>query len=1034
MFQSSSGARPRFAHGLLATACLLPTSFAVQAQSGAIEEVVVTAQRAEESLQEVPIAVSAFTGSMMEDKQIIGPSDLQLNSPNVSFTATNFGGSSFSIRGIGNLVVSASGEPGVSVHQDEIPVSTNLPAAEFYDMERVEVLRGPQGTLFGRNATGGVVNFITRKPEFDTVAGYVDGEYGDYEHSRVKGALNVPITDNFALRAAGMYLNRDGYIDNTAHGQVGDCLVPGSTPGNEERVPCEIQGIDDDVDGRDLWSGRITASWDISDKARWWVQYSRFEEDDDRARVTNQVCERNTIPTIGCKPDGFGFDTPHAGTTTGGIYGGLNGAVPMGDPTPTKAFPQPPGGFRDMHTDFEPVYEYEEDTFTTAFAYDFEDYTVSVQAGYQETEFLSRQDYNMDVGFDLYATPLNPEGLWPTSEPAPEASGEFINDDCNYNDGTAGIFGGCTLDVDQTRVFAYDQATSESEYWTVEAKVQSAFTGPFNFILGANYIESESHGDYNVVANTLDLVGNYGVPGLGFPPLYPTIYNATSDPDGGNEFESKSVFGEVYFDLTPDVKLTAGLRYNNDEKEVSDTSVLYNSLDLAAVLPGMGFSQGSWMRADLAPLLDPAAIGTPGAAAATELAEYHGAYEPYLAALGSGDYLGAVDALASGVPYVPDFGERRDLTGSPSDAKWEEVTGRLGVDIQLNQSSMIYAFYSKGYKPGGFNPPLNESFVNSTTAAYTYDSEEIDSIEVGTKNMFLDGGLMLNGSLFMYDYKGLQVTRIANNTSINDNIGADILGAEFETLWQPEALPGLSVDLAYSWLKAEVSGSDSVDPTNRTAGDDDYIVLENIDPGPLAGVNYVAREDDITDAVVADAYAECSALSAQRPGNGAAGDPCPDVVPGTVYDNGIPAYFSREFLEDNGVETSDGFASDLSGNQLPNSPEHTVHLGAAYTWQVGALAGSLTARWDYYWQSKMYAREFNTVGDEIEDWDQHNATLIYESNDGQWTAKAWVRNIQDEDNVTGHYLTSDTSGFYRNYFLTEPRIWGASVRYSFGAR
>jgi len=93
-------------------------SFAAEA----IEEVVVTAQRTEQSVQEVPIAVSAFSGEMMEDKQIINPSDLQLASPNVSFTATNFGGSSFSIRGIGRLVIAGSGENGVSIHQNQIAV------------------------------------------------------------------------------------------------------------------------------------------------------------------------------------------------------------------------------------------------------------------------------------------------------------------------------------------------------------------------------------------------------------------------------------------------------------------------------------------------------------------------------------------------------------------------------------------------------------------------------------------------------------------------------------------------------------------------------------------------------------------------------------------------------------------------------------------------------------------------------------------------------------------------------------------------
>ena len=1010
---------------------LLPVSMSAVAASGsAIEEVVVTAQRTEESVQDVPIAVSAFSGAMMEDKQIISPSDLQLNAPNVSFTATNFGGSSFSIRGIGNLVIAASGESGVSIHQNEIPITPNLNAGEFYDMERVEVLRGPQGTLFGRNATGGAINLVTAMPDFEAVGGFIDGEYGDYEHTRVKGAVNVPVTETFALRFAGMYLNRDGYIDNTAHGQVGDCLVPGSTIDDPVTQPCELQGIDDDIDGRELYSFRITGAWDMTDNARMWLQYSRFDEDDDRVRITNQVCEKNTIPTIGCQPNGFGFDTPHAGTTTGGIFGGLNGAVELGNPDPTKAFEPPSRGFRKMHTDFEPVFEYEEDLITGAFFYDFENYTFSVQAGYQETEYLSRQDYNMDVGFNLYATPANPSGLWPTSEPAGRAGDDWTGSECNFNDGTAGIFGGCMLGVDQTRVFAYDQSDSEQEYWTVEAKVQSAYDGPFNFILGANYIESESFGDYYVVANTLDLVGVYGVAPLGFPPLYPTMFDSTSSPAGGNEFEGYSAFGEVYYDFTPMVKFTAGLRYNRDEKRVADSGVLFNSLDVGAL--GLGFPSQTWLRSSLVPLLDPAAIGTPEAADATALAEYYGAFDPYLAALGAGDYAGAVNALVDGVPPAPGFGEARDLTGSPSKATWKEVTGRVGVDVQINDSSMLYAFYTRGYKPGGFNPPLNESFINSGTAAYTFDTEQVDAIEVGTKNTLLEGGLVVNGSFFMYDYTGLQVTRIANNTSINDNINADIMGAELELFYRPEFLPGLAVDLAYSWLDAEVSGSESVDPINRTAGDPDFIVLENIDAGSLTAVNYIARQSDITPDLVQQAYAACGALADVNPPAACPnGLPPPEVAPGSVYPNGVPAYFSRNFLESAGVETSDGFATQLQGNQLPNSPENTIHLGLAYTWPMDRIAGSVTARWDYYWQSSSYAREFNTPGDQIDSWDQHNASLIYESNSGQWLVKAWVRNLQDEDNITGKYLTSDTSGFYRNYFLTEPRIWGASIRYSF---
>jgi outer membrane receptor protein involved in Fe transport len=130
--------------------------------------------------------------------------------------------------------------------------------------------------------------------------------------------------------------------------------------------------------------------------------------------------------------------------------------------------------------------------------------------------------------------------------------------------------------------------------------------------------------------------------------------------------------------------------------------------------------------------------------------------------------------------------------------------------------------------------------------------------------------------------------------------------------------------------------------------------------------------------------------------------------------------------------TSNGIAQDLGGNSLPNSPEHTLKLGVAYAMPSPVFDGDLIVRLDYYWQDDMYAREFNTAGDVIESWDQFNLSLIFESADGKWGARAWARNLADEDNITGHYLTSDTSGFYRNYFMTEPRIVGASIRYNFG--
>ena len=317
----------------------------------AIEEVIVTAQRVAQSIQDVPIAVTALTDEALRDRQIITPSDLQLNAPNVSFSATNFGSSTLSIRGIGRLVVGRSGESGVSSRVNEIAVPSNLESMEFFDLERVEILRGPQGTLFGRNATGGAINLVTKMPSSDEYDGFVDVEAGAFNHTRFKGAVNVPLVAGLAARVAAFKLERDGYSRNLAYGQT-------DSAGNT------LPGIDEDVDGRDLWAVRANLSWDLTERASAWLQYNRVYEDDDRARITNQVCARNPLPTTECLANVFGRDTPHLGATTAGIFAGaasmlLAGAD--GSDTTLYDFPRSPmDSFRDMHTDFEPVFRQKE--------------------------------------------------------------------------------------------------------------------------------------------------------------------------------------------------------------------------------------------------------------------------------------------------------------------------------------------------------------------------------------------------------------------------------------------------------------------------------------------------------------------------------------------------------------------------------------------------------------------------------------------------------------------------------------------------
>lgn len=1038
-----------------------------------VEEVIVTAQRVAESIQDVPISVTALTGDAIEDRQVVTPSDLQINASNVTFTATNFGGSSFSIRGVGNLVIARSGEPGVSQHLNEIAVATNLNTFEFFDMERVEVLRGPQGTLYGRNATGGAINFVTRKPDMGAVNGFADFEFGDYNHTRSKGAVNLPLGNRVGMRLAGFKLDRDGYIDNLAYGQVG---TGGGT----------LSGIGETVDGRDIRSYRATIAWEVDDNAKVWGLYSRFEENDDRARITNQVCERFSLPTTGCTPDGFGWDTPHLGSTTAGIFAGAAGALPLGAEDGSYDYPRPAfSSFRQMHTDFQPVLHNDEEIMAFGIEFEVGGLSATLSGARREGEYLSQQDYTMDVGALLGPTPQNPLGVWPTSRPAGGAGEEWLSDQCNMLDGTAGIRGGCRQAVAQNRTFAFDQLDSISDDWTVEAKVHSNYDGPYNFLAGVTAYENFVYGGYYVIANTLDLVGTYGSSVLRAPPLYPNFFFNANDPILGTVSDGWAAFGELYYDYSDRLKLTGGLRLNQDDKSVSDTSVLFNSSDANAALGGLFGADPIWIRNGMLGEMVAIAGGTATSLSASSLRvlEFHDAQGTWatngstaigaIVALGAAQQIGALvatgqlppqlvpailgtlglppilqnsvlallsqnpaaiaadpglqaagqalRAIAAAVGPVPAFGETRFATGSPTESGWREVSGRLGFDYQLDDHTLIYGFYSRGYKPGGFNPPIPPQFQDTTP--FTFEAEQVNAVEVGAKTTRMDGRLVLNAAGFIYDYTGLQVTRIRQNTSINENIDAAILGLELEGSWRPEEMPALAVDFAYGWLGTSVEGSQSIDPIERTGGNPEYITLKNIDPGSATGVNYVARESEITAAVVVAALAAGAALDI---GNGLT--QVSVSYPANSAGVSIPAYFSRSFLQGLGIETLEGVPVDLDGNSLPNAPEHTLRLGLAYTFPIGAA--DLTARWDAYWQSDSYAREFNTVGDEIDSWMQHNLSLIYERE--EWTARFWMRNVADDENVTGKYLTSDTSGFFRNYFVTEPRIFGLSLRRSFG--
>lgn len=193
--------------------------FAQGTSEAALEEVVVTARKREESLQETPIAVSAFSASDLEDRSLNNLMDVGSFAPNV-IMATGQGGSGGAnngqiyIRGIGQSDFLFTTDPGVGIYIDGVFHPRTLGASmDLMDLERVEVLRGPQGTLFGKNTVGGAVNVVPAKPTGE-LGGYVEGTFGRFDRTDFKGSIDFPIAeDTLFAKAALSYKNRDGYMD-----------------------------------------------------------------------------------------------------------------------------------------------------------------------------------------------------------------------------------------------------------------------------------------------------------------------------------------------------------------------------------------------------------------------------------------------------------------------------------------------------------------------------------------------------------------------------------------------------------------------------------------------------------------------------------------------------------------------------------------------------------------------------------------------------------------------------------------------------
>lgn len=198
----------------LCTGASAQTAAAEESASLEVDEVIVTAQRFAESLQKSSVSLQVVSGDTLQSRGVTQATDLNSLVPGLQI-GTGGGASQIYIRGVGDFAASALSNPAVAVNVDGVYISRPQAVnSSFYDLDRLEVLKGPQGTLYGRNASGGALNLITRAPSLAGTDGHIGLTVGNYDLAHLEGALNVPLGETVAIRGAFNVVNRDGYLSD----------------------------------------------------------------------------------------------------------------------------------------------------------------------------------------------------------------------------------------------------------------------------------------------------------------------------------------------------------------------------------------------------------------------------------------------------------------------------------------------------------------------------------------------------------------------------------------------------------------------------------------------------------------------------------------------------------------------------------------------------------------------------------------------------------------------------------------------------
>ena len=751
----------------LAGALLLTTAFTAPAYAE-IEVVIVTAEKRAQDIQTVPVAISVF-GSERRDKVGINSiQDMTNFTPGLQYSTST---DRISLRGVGRLTNVLSADASVANYDDGLYETFAVAAGRSsLDLDRVEVLRGPQGTLYGRNAIGGALNEITRRPTEDFQS-EVRAAYGNYDHYTLEASISGPIADGWLYR---VYLNWDkqgtGYAKN---------LITTN--------PTEYQHYDDwYVDAQiqssffggklDMWTKFQSAQWmhgagNAGAQSSGWNKF-------DAPTYEYGVAATELNANYGCSGAGAAYSAAATGGATTVVAGTVTSPLPIA---------------------------------TTAC---------------QNPEFSSPWRINRVVPYDVHLPEyfsVDSQWTWHTDlnfDIKDIVGGTFyryILTGGTSNGGTGGN------GAQRGAVTSYQIGNG----FGIGPNFTSSGNSQFNYQEHNGFISNEvnfiSTGDSKLqwVAGVYFFQQHYTQPVWAANPGQPQYSAPLGDPVsnaavfcaktggvcapvvGSRWFDnrpvmhatSEAVYGQLDYKYSDELKVTGGLRYSADRKYgVENVRLLCFGIPACYAAPEVNaFIPGGIPAVDLTQLGTVADSGLDGP--------------------------GGTVRLPKGVTGVTTYNAATGLASRGYHASWGALTGTAKIEWTPDEDTLIYGSYSKGYKSGGFNIGI---FTVLSFQPYT-KNEKVDSFEIGAKRTFGDW-LVLNMAAFHYAYTNLQIplstVQSAGGLTQSEtnffNVPHSISqGFELESLISP--FEDLQIMFNYSYLDAHITEGQAPDPADPNA-------------------------------------------------------------------------------------------------------------------------------------------------------------------------------------------------------------------------